>query len=177
MDMSMGGCPWLAVTVWTWMLWMTWAGHGRDMDGTPTHGRDREGAGGQGPTPSPRLIAITDQYRRWRLLHSSGGFYGASVGPAKAHQPRDGVLSTLCPNNDSPVGSAHVARMFLHVVRHAVPCRWRDSVVVRSHRVIAHTFRCFYDCGVCLPRHGRGLGTGKPGVFFHCCAAAHTPPS
>ena len=33
MGMPMGRCPWLAVTVWTWMLWMTRMGHGRDAGG------------------------------------------------------------------------------------------------------------------------------------------------
>ena len=49
MHMSMGRCPWLAVTVWTWMLWMTWTGHGWD-----THPRMGQRGGGGGVTEGDR---------------------------------------------------------------------------------------------------------------------------
>ena len=56
----MGRCPWLAVTVWTWMLWMTSTGHGRDEYPWTGQGRGLERGVTEGDQPRC-LIAITDQ--------------------------------------------------------------------------------------------------------------------
>ena len=56
-------CPWQAVTVRTWMLWMTWPGH-RPMDGT---GKGAEWGGPRGgPAPRPTRIGQQCQHTRER---------------------------------------------------------------------------------------------------------------